>query len=92
MLIELFRNSVRRIARRDYTQEQVLAWAPDDIDLNASAARHSSKPTWRAEIDGIFVGFADLEPDGHLDQAIHDGYDIYVVEDCCDEARNSGGR
>jgi len=66
-LISLFRDTVRRIARRDYTQEQVMAWAPDTIDCEARALRHSSKPTWIAEISGTMVGFTDLEPDGHLD-------------------------
>lgn len=31
-LIDLFRATVRMIARRDYTEAQVLAWAPDHID------------------------------------------------------------
>jgi putative acetyltransferase len=31
-LIQLFRDSVRSIARRDYSERQVLAWAPDFID------------------------------------------------------------
>ena len=66
-VISLFRDTVRRIARRDYTQDQVIAWAPDNIDREARAIRHSSKPTWIAEIGSTMVGFADLEPDGHLD-------------------------
>ena len=79
-LIEVFRGSVRRIARRDYTHEQIMAWAPDDIDHEARGARHSSKPTWVAEIAGVFVGFADLEPDGHLDcMYVHPDYQGHGV-------------
>jgi putative acetyltransferase len=66
-LIDIFRSSVRVVARRDYTQEQVLAWAPDQIDRKAWAARYSDRPAWVAEIAGVPVGFSDLEPDGHLD-------------------------
>jgi len=66
-LIEIFLSSVRRIASRDYSPSQIMAWAPDDIDRKERAVRHSSKPTWVAEIDGVMVGFTDLEPDGHLD-------------------------
>ena len=74
-LIDVFRGSVRRVAQRDYTHEQIMAWAPDDIDHEARRARHSSKPTWVAEIAGVFVGFADLEPDGHLDcMYVHPDY------------------
>lgn len=66
-IIELFRNTIRTVNVRDYTPEQVRAWAPDEID-----------PTkWRsfegrfaivALIDGRIVGFCDLEPNGHLDR------------------------
>jgi putative acetyltransferase len=66
-LIDLFRQSVRRIARKDYTDAQILAWAPDDIDRAAFGARRDAKPTWVAEISGMIVGFTDLEPDGHID-------------------------
>ncbi len=66
-IVELLRASVRRIARRDYSEEQVRAWAPDEVDWEARARRHASRPTWVAEIGGRVAGFADLEPDGHLD-------------------------
>jgi putative acetyltransferase len=66
-LIALFRDSVRRVASRDYSPEQVLAWAPDDMDRERWAARCAAKPTWVAERGGEPVGFTDLEPDGHID-------------------------
>jgi putative acetyltransferase len=66
-LIALFRRSVRIVARRDYSEAQVKAWAPDDIERTLFAARCASRPTWVAEIGSTRVGFTDLEPDGHLD-------------------------
>lgn len=66
-LIDIFRASVRLVARRDYTQEQVLAWAPDEIDRQDWVEQYAGRPAWVAEIDGALVGFSDLEPDGHLD-------------------------
>ena len=45
-LIDLFRGSVRLVARRDYSERQVLAWAPDIIDSEGFALRCIAKPTW----------------------------------------------
>ena len=66
-LIGVFREAVRRIAIRDYTQGQVMAWAPDAVDRASWGARRASRPTWVAVIDGAVAGFTDLEPDGHID-------------------------
>jgi putative acetyltransferase len=66
-LIQLFRDSIRSIARRDYSERQVLAWAPDFIDSEVFGRRRAERPTWIAEIHGMIVGFLDLEPDGHID-------------------------
>jgi len=66
-VMDLFRESVRRIAIRDYSEAQVKVWAPDEPDRERWAARRASRPTWIAEIDGDIAGFTDLEPDGHVD-------------------------
>ncbi|MDP9089763.1 MAG: GNAT family N-acetyltransferase [Pseudomonadota bacterium] len=66
-LISLFRASVRGIGRRDYTESQVLAWAPDLIDHAQFARRCAAKSTWVAEAEGYIAGFSDIEPDGHVD-------------------------
>ena len=66
-LIDIFRASVRQVARRDYSEEQVLAWAPDAIDRRGWVEQYAGRPAWVAEIEDRPVGFSDLEPDGHLD-------------------------
>jgi len=66
-IVALFRDTVRRVNSRDYSSEQVEAWAPDDIDVGAWAHRLARRFTVVAEIDGWVAGFADLEDDGHLD-------------------------
>ena len=67
VLIDLFRQSVRRGTVADYSAAQRLAWAPDHIDGDAWAARCANRPTWVAEIAGTVTGFVDLESDGHID-------------------------
>lgn len=66
-LIALFRESVRTVARRDYTAEQLLAWAPDEIDRAGWGLRLAASGTWVAAVDDRAVGFISLEPDGHID-------------------------
>ncbi len=66
-LIEVFRVSVRSTVRRDYSEEQVRAWAPDEIDPNTWAQRYDTRLAWVAEIDTCVVGFIELEARGHVD-------------------------
>ena len=66
-LIALFRDSVRRVALRDYTPEQLRAWAPDAIDREGWARRCAEHRTWVAEIDQCLVGFLELEAGGNID-------------------------
>src|SRR5262249_31014274 len=63
----LFRDTVRRINSRDYSPEQVRAWAPDDISEQSWADKLAGRFSLVAEIRGEIVGFGDLEGDGHLD-------------------------
>ena len=66
-LITLFRVSVRQGAVGEYRPEQLLAWAPDEIDREIWAQKRASASTWVAEREGRIVGFSDIEPDGHID-------------------------
>jgi putative acetyltransferase len=66
-LIALFRNAARATAPRHYSQAQVMAWAPDDIDRDSWISRCAGRPTWIAERDGVPVGFVEILPSGHID-------------------------
>jgi putative acetyltransferase len=66
-IVALFRDTVRLVNSRDYSPEQVEAWAPDDIDVGVWAHRLARAFSVVAEIDGRVAGFADVEDVGHLD-------------------------
>lgn len=67
-LLSLCRETIRTVNLRDYTPEQVRAWAPDAIDLDPWSARFLGRFVPVAEEDGRPVGFAELEDDGHIDR------------------------
>jgi putative acetyltransferase len=64
--VEIFLRAIREVASRDDTPVQIEAWAKAE-DRQLWAERRASRPTWIAEAEGLSIGFADLEPDGHLD-------------------------
>ncbi|MGF1481594.1 MAG: GNAT family N-acetyltransferase [Cyanophyceae cyanobacterium] len=66
-IAQLFHDTVREINRRDYSESQVQAWAPDDIYFRDWEQVCSSRFTVVAEQAGAIAGFAQLEPNGHID-------------------------
>ena len=67
-LLALFRDTIQRVNSRDYSPEQIRAWASDDIDASQWAARFEGRVVLVAEEGQLRVGFAELEPSGHLDR------------------------
>ena len=67
-LLTLFRDTVQTVNLGDYTQTQVDAWAASALDTDRWAALLRTRHTRVcADDDGHLLGFANLEPDGHLD-------------------------
>lgn len=66
-IVSLFRATVRGVNRRDYSDAQVRAWAPDEIDPEAWAGRLAASFTVVAEQDQTTVGFANLTDHGLID-------------------------
>lgn len=65
-ILALFRDTIRRVNRRDYTMAQVEAWAQPHLTVRAWAARLRDA-TFVIEADGQLAAFAELDPDGHID-------------------------
>lgn len=74
-LTELFYDTVHTINAKDYTEEQLNAWATGKVDLekwNQSLLEHDSLI---AIEDDIIVGFADMDSSGYLDRLyVHKDY------------------
>ncbi len=74
-LIELFYNTVHTVNAKDYTKEQLNAWATGQVDLerwNLSLQEHYSIV---AVDNNVIVGFGDIDKTGYLDRLfVHADY------------------
>ena len=68
LLAGLFYDTVHTVNARDYTPEQLNAWADGHPDLEAWHRSLSAHDTLVAELDGLIVGFADMDNAGRLDR------------------------
>ncbi|HHY0523005.1 GNAT family N-acetyltransferase [Vibrio parahaemolyticus] len=59
--------TIRNINIRDYSQTQVEAWAPERFDLDIWNKRMNGLSPFVAEIDGVIVGYTDLQPNALID-------------------------
>ena len=65
----VFHASVHGLACRNYTPEQLAAWAPLEHDSATWAERMRANQPFIAHVDGgtAVAGFADLQPGGYID-------------------------
>lgn len=67
-LYPVFHSAVHRLAVRHYTPAQCAAWAPLPFDEAAWVQRIERNHPCVALVRGVIAGFADLQPDGTIDQ------------------------
>ena len=79
-IARLFHDTIHQINIRDYTPEQVEAWAPAEVDEARWAQTLGSRLTFVAVEGGRIVGFGELEADGHINRfythALHQGQGV----------------
>ena len=73
-LFEIHCSAIRLVARRDYAEEQIAAWAPQDLDSGLWRSRIRRIDPFVATLDGHPVGYADLQPTGYIDQFFVSGH------------------
>lgn len=66
-IARLFHETVRQVNIRDYSVNQVNAWAPDDLYFRDWVKVCSNRFTYVADDQGVIAGFGELEPNGHID-------------------------
>lgn len=74
-LAELFYETVHSVCAKDYTQEQLRAWAGGCVDLQAWNSTFLAHTTLVAQEGGIITGFGDIDATGYLDRLyVHRNY------------------
>ena len=63
----LFYNTTHTINIRDYTSDQVSAWAPDNPDMSVWKSKMSSINPFVAEMNDVIVGYSNLQSSGLID-------------------------
>jgi putative acetyltransferase len=66
-LFEVFYSAIHLIARNDYSEKQLNAWAPLDLDHEIWVKRINGINPFVAEIDDKPVGYADVQRNGYID-------------------------
>lgn len=66
-IAQLFHETVREVNIRDYSETQVQAWAPDDLNFRNWAEIGSQCFTYVADREGEIIGFGELEANGQID-------------------------
>lgn len=68
-IANIYYNTIHTVNTKDYTEEQVNAWAPSDSvgDYSGWQKKLDNIRPFVAEIEGVVVGFVEFEPNGHID-------------------------
>lgn len=74
-LAELFYQTVHSINTKDYTEEQLNAWATGNVDIEKWNLSLSEHFTLVATKSNMIVGFGDIDKTGYLDRLyVHKDY------------------
>lgn len=66
-MIRLFRETIHTVNTRDYTPEQVAAWAPEQIDIGRWTTKLAAQEAVIAEQAGKVAGFCSWDTTGYID-------------------------
>lgn len=67
LISRLFYDTIHEVNSRDYTREQVDAWAPEVPEDSFWKERFKKYHVYVAEEGERIVGFTELDPTGHID-------------------------
>lgn len=66
-LWDVYFSSIRMVCSKDYSKEQIEAWAPESFDMTIFERKMSILDPFLAICDEKVVGYSDLQSDGLID-------------------------
>ena len=76
----VFYSSIHQVCSNDYTEEQIQAWAPADLDPAIWVSKIQSIKPIVAVAGEKIIGYADLQEDGKIDHFfVHGDYQAQGV-------------
>ena len=66
-LWDTYFTSIRMVCCKDYSKEQIEAWAPESFDLNIFREKMDKLNPFVAVFSGKVIGYTDLQDDGLID-------------------------
>jgi len=63
----VFHSAIHGLASKDYTAEQIQAWAPANLDQEIWARRMQCIQPFVVEHDKAIIAYADVQPTGYID-------------------------
>jgi putative acetyltransferase len=73
-LFDIYYSAIHLIARLEYTEAQTNAWAPANLDRDLWVKRIRGINPFVAEVDGVPVGYADVQENGYIDHFFVSGW------------------
>ena len=82
-LWKIFYDTVRNVNVKDYTIEQVKAWAPEVYDKEDWNNKIMNISPYVAFLDGKILGYADLQDNGKIDHFyVHHNFQRMGIGNC----------
>lgn len=66
-LLHVYFTAIHGVASRDYTREQIEAWAPQDLEIGVWSERVRGMNPFVVERENEILGYADVQQSGYID-------------------------